>query len=385
MPTKTTADVVIIGGGVIGCVTAYYLTLRGIKPVIVESEGIATGASGFSGGILTPYAASDNAKFIALGKPSLKLHEQLLKTLPEETGVDYGYDLRPILRCVFTDDGAKSLKKWAATRAGEGVTSDWLTPRQAKSLTPWLTGDIIGALRTECEPTIDSYRFTVAAMQSAESRGAKMVSARVAGLTEKSGKVKARTAMGVLLASGDTISSPHTVIATGPWSGEASEWLGITVPVKPQKGEMVYMDLAHGGHPAPQVAINGWDTGGAITPKKLTETIIGATRDDTTGFSRAQTPAARDSLIKQVSKLSSWVLDAKLVRHTACLRPYPADGLPFIGQVPGWDGAWVAAGHWSVGVHYSALTGKWLADMIVDGKSSYDLSVMSASRMTKSA
>jgi glycine oxidase len=395
MPPKTTADVVIIGGGVIGCMAAYYLTLRGLKPVVVESEGIATGASGFSGGILTPWAASDNPEFTALGRPALELHQELLKTLPAETGIDYGYDLRPYLRCVFTEDGARRLKAWAAARSKEGYGAEWLSPRQAKSLTPWLTGDITGALLTEVEPTIDSYRFTLAAMQAAESRGARMVSGRAAGLLEvqsggagrapvgKASLASARKATGIKLAGGDTISAPHTVIAMGPWAGEASGWLGFEVPVKPQKGEMVYMDLAHGGHPAPKVALSAFDTGGAITPKRLTETIIGATRDDSSGFSRAQTPQARDQLIAQVSKLSKWVLDARLVRHTACLRPYPADGLPVVGRAPGWEGAWVAAGHWSVGVHFSALTGKWLADMIVDGKSGHDLSVMDAGRVIK--
>jgi glycine oxidase len=380
MASQTSADVVIVGGGVIGCMTAYYLAQKGVRPVVVESDGIATGASGFSGGILTPWAGSDNAQFIALGKPALELHQELLKTLPQETGIDYGYDLRPYLRCVFTEDGARRLKKWAADRAKDGVKSDWLEPRQAKSVTPWITGDILGALVTEVEPTIDSYRFTLAAMQAAEKRGARMVSGRVTGLVE-AGRGQSRSAKGVRLEGGRTVSAPQTVIATGPWAGEAAAWLGVAVPVKPQKGEMIYMDSAHGGHPAPKVSINAWDTGGAITPKRLSETIIGATRDDTTGFSRAQTPEAKDSLISMASKLSKWVLDAKLVRHTACLRPYPADGLPVVGRVPGWEGAWIAAGHWSVGVHFSALTGKWLAEMIVDGKSAHDLSVMDAARI----
>ncbi len=376
MPKNTTADVVIVGGGVIGCMAAYYLTRRGLRPVIVESEGLATGASGFSGGILTPWAASNDPEFLALGKPALELHRELAKSLPQETEIDYGYDLKPYLRCVFTEDGAKRLKEWAADRVKEGVKADWLTPRQAKSVTPWLTGDILGALLTEVEPTIDSYRFTLAVFQSAEKRGASMVSGRVTGLVSKG-----RTATGVRLGNGGTISAQHTIIATGPWAGEASEWLGWQVPVRPQKGEMVYMDLAHGGHPVPQVALSAWDMGGAITPKRLSETIIGATRDDTTGFSRAQTPEARDHLVAQAARLSKWVLDAKLVRHTACLRPYPADGKPFVGRAPGWQGVWVAAGHWSVGVHFSALTGKWLADMVVDGKSAHDLGVMDAGRM----
>ncbi|MSQ09258.1 MAG: FAD-binding oxidoreductase [Dehalococcoidia bacterium] len=377
VPKHLKADVAIIGGGVIGCLTAYYATLRGLKPVIIESDGIASGASGMAAGILTPYTGSGASELLALSKASLKLHVDLVKTLPAETGVDYGYDSRPHLRCVFTEDGAVRLKAWQKARAKEGFKSEWLSPLQAKSLSAWLTGDILGALLSEIEPTVDAYRFTLAAFTAAERRGAKLVIGRASGLLSK-GKSKAA---GVRLVDGSEISAPETVIATGPWAGEAGAWLGYPVPVKPQKGQMLYLDLAHGGQPKPQVSLGGFDTGGILLPKKLTETIVGATREDA-GFDRAPTDAARKDLITKVSRFSGRIMDASIVRQTACLRPMPADGKPYIGRAPGWDGVWLGIGHWSEGIHFGPLTGRYIADMVVDDKSKYDLSAVASSRIS---
>jgi glycine oxidase len=376
MVRRITGDAVIAGGGVIGCLTAYYLTLRGLRPIVVEPDGIASGASGMAAGILTPYSGSGAPDFMALSRASLDLHAELAVSLPEVNGVDHGYDLRPHLRCVFTADGEARLKQWQETRATEGFKTEWLSPKQAKSLSAWLTGDLRGALVSEIEPTVDSYRFTLSAFTAAEKRGARLVSGRVTGLLTK---VRGR-ADGVRLSDGTEISAPHTVIATGPWAGEAGKWLGCEVPVKPQKGQMFYLDPDHGGHPKPEVSLGGFDTGGVLLPKKLTETIVGATREDA-GFDRSPTEAARRDLTLKVSKLSTKVLDARIVRQTACLRPMPADGKPYVGRVPGWDGAWLGVGHWSEGIHFGPLTGKWLADMIVDRKSRYDLSAVSTDRM----
>ncbi len=377
MPRHLKADVAIIGGGVIGCLTAYYATLRGLKPVIIESDGVASGASGMAAGILTPYSGSGEDDLMALSKASLDLHAELVKTLPAETGVDYGYDSLPHLRCVFTEDGAARLKKWQQARTKEGFKSEWLSPLQAKSLSAWLTGDILGALMSEIEPTVDAYRFTLAAFIAAEKRGAKLVTGRAAGLLSK-GRGKAA---GVRLADGSEVSAPDTVIATGPWAGEAGAWLGYAVPVKPQKGQMLYLDLAHGGHAGPQVSLGGFYTGGILLPKKLTETIVGATREDA-GFDRAPTDAARMDLISKVSRFSGKIMDASIVRQTACLRPMPADGKPYVGRAPGWEGVWLGIGHWSEGIHFGPLTGRYIVDMVVDGSSKYDLSAMASSRIS---
>ena len=382
MSRNLTADVAIIGAGVIGSLTAYYLTLKGVKPVIIESDGIASGASGSSSGFLTPYSASSDPRVIALSPDTLKLHGELAKALPAEAGFDYGYETVPYLRCAFTEDGVKTLKEWQAQRAREGTAVEWLTPAQARSMTPWLTGEILGALNCQVEPTLDSYRFTLAAARVAEKRGARVVTGKAVGLLTETGRGQQKKATGVRLADGSHITATAVVLAMGPWAVETGDWLGYPVPIKPMRGQILYLAQPGPGEgPDIELALAAVDLGGSILRKKDRNTIISATVEDA-GFDRTPTREARELLISQAMRLSSRVLSARLTGQTACLRPMSADRRAYVGKAPGWDGVYLAAGHFSEGVHFGPLTGAAVANMIADGSPGYDISVFDPQRLT---
>jgi len=76
--------------------------------------------------------------------------------------------------------------------------------------------------------------------------------------------------------------------------------------------------------------------------------------------------------------------EAELVLQTACLRPLPADGLPIIGEVPGWNGVYLATGHWKKGILLSPVTGRILADLILDGATSIPIEPLSITRFDSS-
>jgi glycine oxidase len=378
------ADVAVVGGGIIGCLTAYYLTLRGIKPVLIESDGIASGASGASGGWLTPYSASCDPRVIALSPVTLELHRQLAKQLPAETGIDHRYQPITYVRCAFTEDGIRRLKEWYRQRVAEGAKVEWLSPQSARDLAPQLTGEILGAVRSDGEPTVDSYRLTVSAAQAAEKRGAKIVTGRVVGLLSKpDGRPGSghRTATGVRLQDGSEISAGSCVLAMGPWTGEAGQWLGYPVPIRPRKGQMLHLERPGPSEgPDFEVAISGFDLGGSILPKRDANTIIGATREDV-GFDRTLTTEARDILLSQAVRLSKKVLSAKLARQTACLRPLTPDQRPYVGIAPRWEHLYLAAGHYSEGIHFGPVTASAVTGLIADGRANYDISAYDPARL----
>ena len=375
------SDVVIAGAGVIGCLTAYYLALKGVKATVVEADAIASGASGMAAGILTPYSGSCDPGLLALSRATLDLHALLAATLPGESGMDYGYELIPTLRCVFSDEGERDLREWQASRASEGCETEWITPQEARAMSPWLTGDVLTVLRCEIEPMVDAYRFTVAAGQAAEKRGARFVTGRVIGLvTAGPGR-----ACGVKLADGAEMAAGAVVLAMGPWALEAGDWLGYLVPVRPERGQMLHIAAEPGDEAARRVCLKAFDAGGsivpAIVPKKIGDTIIAATREDV-GFDRTTTEAGRVEIVGRVARLSERILSARLSDQTACLRPKPADGKPYVGRAPGWDGVYLATGHYSEGLHYGPLTGAALAGMIVDRVPEYDISALDPARIT---
>lgn len=386
MPRTTSADVVIVGGGIIGCLTAYYLSQRGLKAAIVEADAIASGASGASGGWLTPYSASSDPAVIALAPATAELHRQLAASLPGESGIDYRYSPVTYLRTVFTEKGVQDLKRWQALRLAEGAPVQWLEPEEARTVSPDLTGDILGAVRSDIEPTVDSYLLTLAAATAAEKKGASIVTGRVVGLVtgKRAPRASEKAATGVRLEDGSEISAGTVVLAMGPWTGQAGDWLGYKVPIRPLKGQMLHL-----APPGPadgkefKVAMSAFDLGGSILPKKNAGTIVGSTREDV-GFDRTVTSEARDLMLAQGARLSKRVLSARLARQTACLRPLTPDQKPYVGPAPHWRGVFLAAGHYSEGINFGPVTGKTLSEMIVDGKSTHDLTVYSPQRLLAS-
>ena len=366
-------DVVIVGGGVIGCATALYLSQRGVRVSVVEMKGVASGASGKAAGILTPYSGSCDPGLLALSPATLGLHAELAVSLPEITGIDHGYDERPHLRIAIEDEDVPVLADWQSKRREEGFEARWLELAEAKSLTDWLTADFAAAIECDFEPTVDANAFTTSLWAAAREGGARLVQGRVVGLAgEKEGR-----AVGVKLGDGSVVSAEHVVLASGPWAGEAGEWLGFHVPVRPQKGQLLYLSAAKDGESP--VSFGAMVKGGVVLPKRLTGTIVGATREEA-GFDVTPTSEARDEILAVAARLTNRIHPSDVVEHTACLRPIPADGVPLVGAAPGWARVYLATGHWSEGIHFAPVTGKWIADMIIDGESEYDFTALDPAR-----
>ena len=377
MVAANSGEVVIVGGGVIGCLTAYFLAIRGVKSVVVEADAIASGASGTSGGWLTPYSHECDPVMIALSPASLALHRELADALPEETGIDHGFEETPHLRCALTEDGASDLIEWQAARTREGAVMDWLAPAEARALTPWLTADIVGAIRSDNEPTLDSYRLTISAMQAAEKYGARVLTGKVAGLGAAGAGGRCS---GVLLEDGTEVFGDAVLLAMGPWTGQAAEWIGSPLPITPQRGQMVYLAApSEDDGPDLEVGLSAVDTGGSILRKRLTDTIVAATREGV-GFDRSTTREARDWLLERGATLSDRIMGAGISGQTACLRPLTPDGKPYVGAAPGWENVHIAAGHASEGIHYAPVTAMAMADLITSGASDIDVSALDPAR-----
>ena len=380
MTTSRTSRVAIIGGGIIGCSTAYYLSRTGAcEIVLVESDHIASGASGYSAGILTPYSGSNDPGLLALSPAALALHAELAETLPAETGIDHGYDLRPFLRCAFGDVGEREARSFMQARMAEGHAAEWLSGDDARELCDWISDDVIGACVTEIEPTVDSRLLTQSLFASASNATSfKFVNDKFTGITTSDKGI----VNSISTNDGSEIEADVFVFALGPWSSDVSNLLRFGYPVVPQKGQLLHIDIsdASSDQMRPPVAMQNMDDGGVVLPRRLSSTVLGATREDT-GFDREPSDFAYEYIIPRVQRLCPRI-DASLVsRQTACLRPMPADGKPYVGVAHNSHNAFFAAGHWSEGIHYGPLTGKWLADTIATGSSDLDFSAISTERL----
>ena len=361
----------ICGGGVIGAAVAYYLAKRGVRGLIVEAEGIASGASGAAAGILTPPMLPDPRDPLgAMLRAGFDLHLELARTLPQESGLDYAFARTPRLWLAVSEAEERHGRRVAQTLRAAGAEGRWLTPPQVHDLCDWIDRPIRGALLGELAAQLDPHRFTHALIAAAERLGASTLTGRVTGLDRKGERLT-----GVRV-DGRLIPTDTAVIAMGPWSSEAAAWLGSPVPVEPLKGQIVRVRPPH------DLAPCGFsDANDDYAVPKLGGLVYLGTTEERVGFDVTPTAAARDRILRFGARFASVLEGAEVVEQTACLRPLSRDGLPIMGPAPGLAGAYVATGHGRKGLMLAPASGRALAELVVAGRaSSIDLTAFAPGR-----
>ena len=329
------SDVVIIGGGIVGISTAYYLAKAGIRSVIVERDAVGSHASGFAYGGLSPLAgAGIPGPVSALAEEGMRLHRELAASLPEETGVNTEYRLRPSMTLAFTDGRGRVRAGRPIPGSASAKTSQcagW-TRRRCVRWSPVSRKRQSARCSSRAAPMLSRTGLSLAMAGAAERLGATIRHGNVTGLGRQGFKVTS------VKLEGEELACDRVVVATGPWSGAAGAWLGVKIDVRPLKGQILRL-RAPG---APFHCSVGWADNYATTkPDGLLWT--GTTEEDV-GFDETPTTAGRDSIMGSLLKMLPSLTEAQLVQQTACVRPLSSDGLPVLGPVDGWEGVYVATG-----------------------------------------
>jgi glycine oxidase len=373
----SSAEVVIVGGGVIGCATAYFLAAEHPVPsIIIERNAIGAEASGGAAGELAAAELAEvgghrpSESYTRLLQAGIALHSSLSPTLLEESGVDYMLADLPMLRPAFNETEVAHLQAQAEQHRAFGIGGEWVEPETLRAMGPWLSDEAIGAIYST-ELQLEAYPFALALAQAAEVHGVEIRTGEVTGI-QWSGTRAAGVRMGA-----NTLSAQSVVIANGPWAQHAGEWIGIDIPVKPLRGQIVHLDLPPGSSP-PRQAI--FHETGYVLPKPNGDLLVGTTMEDV-GFDREPTQGARDAILEAAMRLAPALIDAPVRDVTACLRPYSLDDRPLMGAVPGKDGLYLATGHGFKGITLCLITGKIMAQLIAQGQTSFPLDELTPARL----
>ena len=336
--------VLVCGGGVIGVAIAYYLSLRGAEPVVIERSGIANAASGKSGGFLA-FDWCDGGRLSALARRSFALHAELADVVP-----DGGY------RRLTTYGGFGG-------RGGRRDAGAWISDRIAIDRR-------LGSPETTAQ--IDPAGFTTGLMRAAEGQGARVMTGTVTGLLRDGDRV-----VGVMV-DGEAIKGDAVVIAMGPWSILAAAWLPLPA-VYGLKGHSVVYDTGDAVPPMALFLEVGEAGGGAVSPEVFprpngTTYVCAVSSDSPLPVDPADVvpdPGAIDRLMAISAGISPVLDPARVIAAQACFRPVTADGLPLIGAIPGAAGAYVATGHSVWGMLNAPATGEAMAGLILDGSAGH--------------
>ena len=364
MTSTPTTQVAIIGGGAMGASTAYYLAKAGIRSTIIESEGISTQASGYNAGGLNPLTGYGlPGPLSAISDVSFNMHADLAQTLEDESGVAYHHKTIAIVSVAFDDSDLPEMQQTydAFQAADDRFTTHWLDAADLRKMEPRLNPEAQSGLYTYGHATLSGYEFTLSLARAAERMGAEIRQGRAVALQTKGDRVT-----GVTMEDGE-LSCDTVVIASGPWSAGAEQWLRTKIPVEPYKGEILRLRI-DGELPAHDF------TGGGYSVHNRADGLLwaGAT-EERKGFDREPSESARRILTKGATKLMPCLANAEIAKHTACLRPLTPDWLPIVGAAPGWSNAYLATGAGKKGILLAPAIGKATADIITTGETDVPL------------
>ena len=374
--TNTSTDIVIIGGGLVGASTAYFLTQAGVDCVIVERDGLASHASGFSYAALGTFDESGmTGAHFDVASHGMRLHKELADSLLEETGVNVEFRERPSLSLAFDDDEVQAVQnptgfdlERRSWEERQGYFMKWVDQDEARRIEPRISPAALGGLYTEGTCDVNASRLTLALATGAEQQGARVLHGTVTDVAKESGRVR-----GVVV-DGDELSCERVVVAMGPWSAAASDWLAIPIMMSPWKGQILRLLLP--GAPI-RASVAGGDHFASTKPDGLT--WVGPTFEDA-GLDESTTTEGRDEIMAAVVKNIPSLAEGHVVLQTACIRPLSADRKMVLGAVPGLDGAYVSTGGGRLGLMLGPAMGWLTAELITTGTTTIPLDEFDPSR-----
>jgi glycine oxidase len=352
---ESSRDLVIVGGGIAGLTTAYYLAKARVPSVVVERDAIGSHASGFAYGGLSPLTGFGiPGPQAEIAQDGMRLHRELRESVVEETGIDVDFRQRSSLALALDEADVQRLQAalpWQQRQPG--YAARWLNVAEARRVEPRISDETLGATLIEGTADVEPYRLVLALTRAAERLGVTVRHGHAVGLRREGGRVT-----GVILER-ETIACSTVVLALGPWSGEASAWIDVPIDVRPLKGQILRLQA-----PGPPVGCSvGWGHNYATT--KTDGLLWAGTTEEEAGFDEETTPAARDEIGAALVRMLPAMADAQVAHQTACLRPLASDGLLVLGRVPGLEHVYVATGGGRKGILYGPAMGRAVADLVL--------------------
>lgn len=348
-------DVIVVGGGVVGCAVTYFLAAAGYAVSLLERGDLASQASGAAAGMLAPICeATDDGPFFELGVRSLAMFPELVPVLRERSGIDPQFVPSGILRVAGTDEEARHLQAHASRFRTHGL--EWLDAQAAREREPLLRPDLRGALWSPREAHVYSPLMTRAYAGAAASLGASLeMGVPVIELLREGDRVR-----GVQTPDGPR-EAGLVILCTGAWTRFCTAWLGVPVPIEPVRGQILAVETPR---PAPRSIV--WGEGAYLVPKLSGQLIVGATQERA-GFDCRTTAEGVARLLAAAARYLPVLAEATLRHAWAGLRPDTPDHLPLLGPLPGVEGLLLAAGHFRNGVLLSPITGELIQRLVSTG------------------
>ncbi|MFW6126461.1 MAG: NAD(P)/FAD-dependent oxidoreductase, partial [Chloroflexota bacterium] len=320
--------------------------------------------------ILTaPELQGERAEMLAERQSIIDLHwlgyhrlPEAILELEERGGIDVGYRELPMARIALSEEVEALYRQDLARIRGAGYAEGgWLEPDELKEMFPNISPHIKGGA---CFPgfKVQPYRYTLCLAQAAEKMGCTIRSGEVVGFGSKGSRVTS-----VVLASGTEVEADEVVLTMGPWTGQATTWLGNELPVEIHREQCIRVELAR-----PFAPYGIWTMKGAVIPDFDDRVILhsfDAWPDLVTGFESSLTEESRHSAMRMATELFPGMEKAAVVEHRGDLECWaPLMRMqPVLGRHPEWDNVYLASRFGTFGMALSLAAGEITADLVAQG------------------
>ena len=409
-------DVLVIGGGVIGVCSAYFLAQQGAQVMLIEKDEIASGCSYGNGGLIVPSHAVPLASPGALGDGlrwlfdsespfyiKLRMDAELirwltrfvwasreghmLKSLPvlrdllfasralyeelaKTVGFDFGFEGKGSLLVCLTKQALEKERRETRLFEEFKIPVSMVNRDEALELEPALLPSIVGGVYYPRDGRIDPRRFVVGLAEKAQGLGAQLhTKTEAIGFESNSGRVtKVHTTRGEFTAG-------QIILASGSWSPQVARALRARIPIQPAKG---YSITVENPTVTPRLPLLFSEARVVINPLGHALRIAGTL--EFAGLDFSFNPRRVATMRNASSEYLPGLAEAKVIEIWRGLRPCTPDGLPIVSRAKKLENVIVAAGHAMLGMSLGPITGKLVSQLARGESTQLDLTPLSAER-----
>ena len=373
------ADVAVVGGGVIGLAIAWRLAQRGLAVTLVDGDP-AGGASRAAAGMLAPVTEAHfgEESLTKLNLESARRWPAFAAEVEDAAEMAVGYRSEGTLAVAFDDDDLAVLTELREYQDRLGLPGQRLRARECRTLEPLLSPLIRGGIFVESDHQVETRALTAALLVAVERAGVRLIRQRAVRLATAPGPAdfpelraerelleNGARAAGVTLESGEQVTAPVIVLAAGVWSATMP---GLPPagrpPVRPVKGQILRLRPADRFAPRMSCTVRGLRRGRSIyaVPRGDGRVVVGATVEEK-GWDTSVTAGAVRELLEDVTEVIPALGELELVETLARLRPGTPDNGPILGA-SALPGLVFATGHYRNGVLLAPITADAVADAV---------------------
>ena len=355
--SSNAADVLIIGGGIIGCSIAWRLAQAGLRVTVLDRGEPGAEASSAAAGMLAPVGEMvELPAFSELCVASRNLYPRYAREIEESSGNGVGYRSDGTLLVALDEEQEEELREIHRTQTARGFKLHPLTTTEVLSRAEGLSPQIRSGLYVPDDHWVDNQRLMGALLVACQRAGVRLQ----AGCAVKGFHTKGNRIESVIAEDGTPFVAKTYVLAAGCWSGEAVGWHH--APLIPCVGQMMELEDCH---ELPFVVRAGMHY---LVPRQGLRVLLGTTAEYR-GFEKALTAKGLLSILQGAVRMAPQVGECRFVRAWAGLRPDTPDHLPILGYGEA-ENLVFATGHFRNGILLAPVTAEIITDLILKGSTS---------------